>query len=186
MQKVCLFIITCLMSVTAWALSPDKDSDNLSKEERRALQEQQDSLDFELAKVAINEGYFVVTARQIRDTHGPMINVNETTNFVLVQGDVATIQIALERGFSGQNGLGGITLEGKVTKVKINEDKKGNINYSMSVLGSGISAEVYFTLPKGGRNCNATVDSNFSNCHITFSGELHPYNTRVTMGKKIP
>ena len=68
----------------------------------------------------------------------------------------------------------------------LDEDKKGNINYSMSVLGSGISAEVYFTLPKGGRNCNATVDSNFSNCHITFSGELHPYNTRVTMGKKIP
>lgn len=155
------------------------------KQEKKRQQERLDSLQFEMALAAIDDMHFVIVADRVRFRRGYTVNVNQSTNFVLVQGNEATVQLAFERGFSGPNGLGGITVEGRITNVEKRFDKKGNLLYRMMVTGTAISADISFTLPKNGTSCNVTVNSNFYPVRITFSGELKPYNTNVFQGRTI-
>ena len=152
------------------------------KARKKREKEIEDSISFELAKKAVEEGRFVITADQIRGRHGRTVNVNRTTNFVLVQGDTAVVQFALEGIVNSPNGIGGLTVEGRVTKKRIDYDKRGNLNYTMYVTGTALSADVTFTLPKGSTRCSATVNSNFSSDQLTFSGELCPYRSNVYQG----
>lgn len=155
------------------------------KQEKKRKQQQLDSLQFAISLNAIEDMHFVIVADRVRFRRGYTVNVNESTNFVLVQGDETTVQLAFERGFSGPNGLGGITVEGRITKVEKKFDKKGNLIFRMMVSGTAISADISFTLPKNGTNCDVTVNSNLYPARITFSGELKPYNTRIFQGRTI-
>ena len=151
-----------------------KEQKKAEKARKKREKEIKDSISFELAKKAVEEGRFVITADQIRGKHGRTVNVNRTTNFVLVQGDTAVVQFALEGIVNSPNGIGGLTVEGRVTKKRIDYDKRGNLNYTMYVTGTALSADVTFTLPKGSTRCSATVNSNFSSDQLTFYGELCP------------
>lgn len=153
----------------------------MSEAEKRQ-QAKLDSIRFEIAKEAVENHRFVIVADRISGKRGYSVNVNETTNFVLVQGDKATVQFAIERGISGFNGLGGLTVEGSITKSEIKYDKKGNLNVTMFVLGSAISADIQFKLPKNSTRCDATVTSTFYGGRLVFSGELHPYGTDIYQG----
>lgn len=206
MKKVIFAIIAmmaCSMPVLAWQLEnnapltekeqkkaekeAEKQRKKAEKAQKKAIQEQQDSLEFVIAEKAVKDRHFVVTADRVRFRRGNTVNVNYTTNFVLLQGDDATVQLAFDNGMSGYNGLGGITVVGKASNIKINYDKKGNLVFSMSVLGTAISADISFTLPKNSSRCDAVVDSSFYPSRITFSGKLHPYNSQnVFKGLTIP
>lgn len=205
-MKKLVFILALLLAAPTYAIAADtndKEAKEMTKEEKKAEKEaekakkkaekeakkaaeqREDSLRFEVTKQAVNDMKFVVVADRVRDKTGRTINVNSTTNFVLVQGDDATVQLAFEGAFSGPNGLGGITLTGKISNVKSEIDKRGNLVFSMMVQGTGISADVSFTLPKNSNRCDATVDSNFHSTRITFSGELKPYSSKVFKGREI-
>lgn len=158
--------------------SQDKEISEAEKRQQAKL----DSMRFEIAKEAIENRRFVIVADRISGKRGYSVNVNETTNFVLVQGDKATVQFAIERGISGFNGLGGLTVEGSITKSEIKYDKKGNLNVTIFVLGSAISADIHFRLPKNSTRCDATVTSTFYGGRLVFSGELHPYGADIHQG----
>lgn len=108
-----------------------KEQKKAEKARKKREKEIKDSISFELAKKAVEEGRFVITADQIRGKHGRTVNVNRTTNFVLVQGDTAVVQFALEGIVNSPNGIGGLTVEGRVTKKRIDYDKRGNLNYTV-------------------------------------------------------
>lgn len=191
-------VALCGLLPAAYALADDVYTDDiyatdktptLTKEQKKAekarkkrQQEIADSLSFEQAKAAVEDGHFVITADQIRGRRGRTISVNRTTNFVLVQGDTAVVQFALEGVVNSPNGIGGLTVEGRVTKRKVDYDKRGNLNYTMYVTGTALSADVTFTLPKGTTRCSATVNSNFSSDQLTFYGELTPYSRNIYQG----
>ena len=61
-----------------------KEQKKAEKARKKREKEIKDSISFELAKKAVEEGRFVITADQIRGKHGRTVNVNRTTNFVLV------------------------------------------------------------------------------------------------------
>lgn len=163
----------------------DKLTRNIEKEISREKERAYDSIAFDISKQAINDMHFVIVAERIRGKYGYSVNVNETTNFILVQGDRATVQFALEGFWSGPNGMGGLTFEGSITNTEINIDKKGNLNFSMHINGPAINADVRFTLPKDSNYCEATVTSSFHNNRITFSGTLKPYKYPVHQGRTL-
>lgn len=164
----------------------EKKRKEAEKQKVKAIKEYQDSLGFVVSQEAIKDKHFVIVADRVKFRRSPTINVNSSTNFVLVQGDNATVQLAFERGLSGLNGLGGITVEGRVSNMKIDYDKKGNLTCSMVVNGTAISADITFSLPKNGSTCYATVSSNFYPTKITFYGSLFPYNSnRIIEGRKL-
>lgn len=156
----------------------EKAEKKARKEAEKAKKEAEDNALFEIAQQAIQNRSFLLKATRVEFKRGQNSYVNSETNFVSLNGDDAVIQLALNTAISGPNGLGGVTVEGKASDIKMSTDKKGNISFEMNVMGAGVSARVSFKMTAGTNQCNATVLPNFNSNRITFDGELMPYNSR--------
>jgi len=64
---------------------------------------------------------FVLEANTFYDRYGRMSFVSPNSNFFLMSNEEAVLQIAFNNGRLGPNGLGGITLEGRVSKYEVKD-----------------------------------------------------------------
>lgn len=144
------------------------------KQAKKTAEEIEEKMQYEAAMQALNNREFVLEADRIIFKYGESAYVNATTNFISMHKDRATIQLAFSSMHAGPNGIGGITVEGIASNIKLNRDKKGNISYSMTVQGTGVSAMVSINIPYGTNKCTSVVSPNFNSNRITFSGYLYP------------
>lgn len=156
------------------AAAQDNKTEKLTKQERKALRAKMDSLMFVQAETALADSMFVLEADEVVFKRGYVAHVTSNTNFIAVEGDRAVVQVAFNVPWSGFNGLGGITVEGLVSKYETRKDKKGNMFVEMSVSGRGISAQVFITLMAGGNEASVSVMQNFYSGRITLNGVIVP------------
>jgi hypothetical protein len=157
---------------TIW-MQDYKLNGKLTKKQRKQLKAMMDSINFARAAAAMDNMDFVLRADRLLFKYGHTAYVNSVTNFISVSGDYATVQVAPFYG-GGPNGVGGITLDGRVSNVKYETRKNGNWSLSMSVMGSIISATLNIELYAGGNNAEVTITSNFRSNKITLTGTLTP------------
>ena len=179
-MKRIITLIT-LVLVSASTLMYAQSSSETRQAERKAQREAQKAREkaenernYPIAVQALKEGKFVLEADQLVFKRGRSAFVSSTTNFVLMDGEHASVQIAANNALAGPNGIGGITVDGSRKEMKITTDKKGNVNCSFSVQGIGISAQVYITLTNGGNNASARISPNFNSNTLTLNGVLVP------------
>ena len=179
-MKRIITLIT-LVLVSASTLMYAQSSSETRQAERKAQREAQKAREkaenernYAIAVQALKEGKFVLEADQLVFKRGRSAFVSSTTNFVLMDGEHASVQIAANNALAGPNGIGGITVDGSRKEMKITTDKKGNVNCSFSVQGIGISAQVYITLTNGGNNASARISPNFNSKTLTLNGVLVP------------
>ena len=142
------------------------------REAQKAREKAENERNYAIAVQALKEGKFVLEADQLVFKRGRSAFVSSTTNFVLMDGEHASVQIAANNALAGPNGIGGITVDGSRKEMKITTDKKGNVNCSFSVQGIGMSAQVYITLTNGGNNASARISPNFNSNTLTLNGVL--------------
>lgn len=153
----------------------DRKAERDAERARMKAEEQAaDQLSYQQAVQAIKDKQFVLEANQVVFKYGQTAFVSSNTNFVMLNGNRATVQIAFNTPYPGPNGIGGVTVDGTVSDVKTSMDKKGNVNCNFSVQGIGISAQVFITLTNGGNNATVTVNPNFNSNTLTLSGNLVP------------
>ena len=179
-MKRIITLIT-LVLVSASTLMYAQSSSETRQAERKAQREAQKAREkaenernYAIAVQALKEGKFVLEADQLVFKRGRSAFVSSTTNFVMTDGEHASVQIAANSALAGPNGIGGITVDGSRKEMKITTDKKGNVNCSFSVQGIGISAQVYITLTNGGNNASARISPNFNSNTLTLNGVLVP------------
>ena len=177
-MKRIITLIT-LVLVSASTLMYAQSSSETRQAERKAQREAQKAREkaenernYAIAVQALKEGKFVLEADQLVFKRGRSAFVSSTTNFVLMDGEHASVQIAANNALAGPNGIGGITVDGSRKEMKITTDKKGNVNCSFSVQGIGISAQVYITLTNGGNHASARISPNFNSNTLTLNGVL--------------
>lgn len=182
MKRIIILIVACLGLgglMQAEAMPQEVQTKELTKAERKAIEKREreihDSIDHVMALDAVNEGYYVVMARTLTMRGYTFPNPQPNMNFVLVQGDKATIQIAFNNGAPGLNGLGGITVEGTISGNRIKYDKKGNAYWDFNVMGPAVSAQVSITLYGDSNSAVATVNPNFGPGDLRISGPLVSY-----------
>lgn len=180
MKKITLLMLSLFLYVTGQAQTVEKriytqaeQQAAQEREEQKRTEEVQDSILFVEAVKSLEKLDFVVEADKLIFKHGETAYVTLNTNFFSLSDDQAVVQIAPFNS-GGPNGVGGITLEGRASNIKMKTDKKGNISFSMSVIGNSISANVSLSLPQGSHRATVTVNPNFSSNRITFSGYLIP------------
>lgn len=126
---------------------------------------------------------FVVEADQLVFKRGQSAFVSSSTNFISMHDDKTVVQVAPFNG-GGPNGVGGITVEGRASDIKLKTDKRGNTYFTMNVLGNGISAMVTISMAKGSNRASVTVNPNFNSNRITLNGILIPAEeSRVFKGR---
>ena len=191
-MKRIITLIT-LVLVSASTLMYAQSSSETRQAERKAQREAQKAREkaenernYAIAVQALKEGKFVLEADQLVFKRGRSAFVSSTTNFVLMDGEHASVQIAANNALAGPNGIGGITVDGSRKEMIITTDKKGNVNCSFSVQGIGISAQVYITLTNGGNNASARISPNFNSNTLTLNGVLVPLSqSNVYKGRAI-
>ena len=143
------------------------------REQEKRIEAIQDSIRSVEAFAALEQLDFMLEANRLSFKRGETAYVTSNTNFVSLSDDKAVIQIAPFDG-GGPNGVGGITLEGRASNIKLKTDKKGNVTFTMSVSGTGLSATVDISLPKNSYMASVTVTPNFHSNRVTLYGILLP------------
>ena len=179
MKKLFLFMAILALGVPVYAQSEkriytkEEQESARSRELQKRLEAIQDSIDYVNAANALENLDFVLEADQIQFKRGGLAFVSSTTNFISLSDSKAVVQIAPFNG-GGPNGVGGITVEGTASNIKMKTEKNGNVFFSMNVMGAGISASVDIWLYKGGNSATVTVNPNFHSNRITLNGRLVP------------
>ncbi|MDM8267925.1 DUF4251 domain-containing protein [Barnesiella viscericola] len=180
------FAFVLAMFLLVWAGSAAAQERELTKEEKKALQERIDSLQHADAERAIYEKSFTMEADQVIFKRGETAFVASNTNFVSIDGDRAVVQTAFNIPVSGLNGLGGVTVEGSFSNYDLRKDKKGNLFLSLNVMGTGISARVDITLYNGSNQAIVNIVPNFHSNNITLKGIILPLDkSRVFKGSTL-
>ena len=184
-----LVAIIC-MPANSWAQDYDDDiyviektapiPENETKKERKErIKKDHDIVDsiYHLkAELAADDGYFVLQATEVRNSYGRYeLGLNDNTNFMLMQGDKGIFQVAFNTMSAGANGLGGITLHGRISNKKLTHDKKGNTIITYMMIGRRMNASVTITIFKGSDQAIADVFPTLGNGLITLRGRLVPY-----------
>lgn len=151
--------------------------DSIEAARLRARQEQHliDSVAHAKAVNALQRREFVLESDELTLKHGERGYVNSTTNFVALHDGKATVQISPFQSGGGPNGVGGITVEGMPTGLKLETDRKGVVRFSMNVTGNGISAQVIVALSPSDSCATATIIPNFNSLNATLDGQLVPF-----------
>jgi hypothetical protein len=151
--------------------------ETLTKEEKKALKKKENE-QFEKMLIAntsesIKARYFVLKADQIRGRRGDLINVNSSINFVAVEGEETYVQMGSESGL-GYNGVGGITVKGKITSFKVKQaGKHDSYNIVMNTLSSSGNLTIMMNVNVTGETASAVVSSNWGG-RVEFNGYLVP------------
>lgn len=145
----------------------------LSKKERRALQARIDSLQWQEALRAVSDTAFTLEADQVIFKYGHRAYVSSTTNFVTVNKNRATVQVAFNVPLAGPNGMGGVTLDGTVSGYRTTTDNKST-TLTFNVTGTGISARLVIIMYNGSDRAQVDVLPNFNSRSISLSGRLLP------------
>ncbi len=182
MKRFIYLLLIGIFCTSAVALAQKKQK--MSKEERKAAEKELNMRLFNQAKDAIENKCFVLEADRIMFKYGQSTYVTSTTNFVSVDDNKATVQIAFAGARLGPNGLGGITVDGTPSKYEIRYDKHGNLTLSMSVQGIGISAQVLIRMSNGSNIATADINPNFNSNRMTMRGSIIPLeNSNIFKGR---
>lgn len=185
-----IFIMLALLAVQVSMFAQDKKMTRKEKEaawraerlRKRAQEERQiirdDSIQFVQAINAIRNGSWALEASNVTFNNGVTRFVTANTNFVSVDDGQAVVQTAFNNSnINSPNGLGGITLEGRVIGEELKMDKEGNVYYNYSIQGADISATVNVVVTANSNQATATVNPNFNSNQMTLSGYIYPYDT---------
>lgn len=167
-------VIICAILVLTGALFAQGGPGLTRKERKEVRREQQrivDSTFYAKALLGLNNHDWVLEANSIQSKRGMTYQVNGITNFVMVDKDRGTVQLASPVR-AGYNGLGGITLDGNISSYKVSSDKKGNVSVEFYILGVGINATIFVSLYAGSNRAQVTVSSNSWGSRITYNGTI--------------
>lgn len=173
-MKNIIFLIAAIILGTLNINAQEGNRRELTKKERKAIEARIDSIKNAKAEQAINDSAFVLEADLVTFKRGRTAHVTSNTNFVAVNGGEASVQVAFNVPWPGFNGLGGITVDGYISKYEKKKDKKGNIYLEMNVSGRGISAQVFITLWSGSNKASVNIMQNFHSGRISLDGVIVP------------
>ncbi len=156
----------------------------LRKEARKEAKRLEEEKAMALTKHLIDARKFVLIADFIGNNRGTRIPVSSTINFIKIDTAHCVIQIGSLNGI-GYNGVGGVTAEGRISKFKITQNKKGN-SYTMRLTTNTIIGTydiVLFINAIG--NADATV-TGIAPGALRYYGRIVPIeNSKIYQGRSL-
>ena len=136
MKKIFLILLSIFL-VLFFAFGQDKGSENNENPKEQKKQAELKSLQKydSLSKTR----YWVLEAHTIYDRYNKSIPVNSSLNFISMKDSLMTIQLSVSNTVPGNNGIGGITIDGKMTKYEINKSKNIFIHCSMLAMSKNMA-----------------------------------------------
>jgi hypothetical protein len=129
---------------------------------------------------------FVLEANSVSDKYGNKIVVSSMINFLAVDSNKITIQLASLSGIGGANGMGGVTTDGNITQYIVNRTGKNKTGYSIRIytMTNIGSFDIVFSIMSNG-TADASISGNWGS-RLNYYGYLVPVKkSRVFKGMTI-
>lgn len=174
-------IIGLILLLSCNILVAQESEKKMTRKERRAMEREKKEAEEKvyeeqqsaIVKMAIDSANWVLEADMLFNRYGRSVNVSSTLNFVGVTNDFATVQLGSQSGL-GYNGVGGVTLDGKVTKYEVDYNEKKGTYFIVLIVSSALGTfDVRMSANKTGSMVDATIKGNGPQS-VRYSGRLLP------------
>ena len=173
------FTLILLISFVGVADAQSRSERRMQRKQERL--EQQKEMIVDLAE----EQAFVLEADALFDRYMNRYNM-VNNSFIMLRGDEVVLQTATPGGHPGYNGMGGITMNGRLTDYEVKEGKKNRpvtVTAQVSTVAAG-HGTIRMTIGSNG-NATGIFRDNWGN-RITFSGRISDLeNSRVYEGMSL-
>jgi Na+-transporting methylmalonyl-CoA/oxaloacetate decarboxylase gamma subunit len=170
-----------------------EETQQLSKQEIKKLQKEQKKAEkaaeaermAEVTSFMVHQQQFVLEADYLSDKYGQRVPVTPTINFVMVDSVAGTVQFGSAEAI-GYNGVGGVTVDGRVTKYEYSVIGKKEDSYSIRlILMSSIGTYDITLMVNSQGYADASIRGNWSG-QLNYHGKLVPLTlSRVYKGTPI-
>jgi hypothetical protein len=192
MKKIIGILLLLLFPIVSFAqeqqeVLDEKTLKEFQKEKQQAEKKEAEKKLKELVDSMIENRSFVLEANYISGKSGSQIPVNSNLNFISVDSTEAVIQLGSPWGI-GLNGVGGITVDGNITKYKFLKDStKRGTSYSitMYIMSSMGIYDILLWVSQSG-SATATIRGTTSG-QLNYTGSLVPLSlSKVYKGQSSP
>jgi Na+-transporting methylmalonyl-CoA/oxaloacetate decarboxylase gamma subunit len=190
MKSLMTFLIAFVLVLGAFSqeetqqLSP-KEIKKLQKEQKNAARAAEEERMAEVTRYMVHQQQFALEADYLSDKYGQRVTVTPTINFVMIDSLVGTVQFgdALAVGY---NGVGGVTVDGRITKYEYSVIGKKEDSYSIRlILMSSIGTYDITLMVNSQGYADAQIRGNWSG-QLNYHGKLVPLTlSRVYKGTPI-
>jgi len=150
----------------------------LKKEKQREAEANQAAL----VQTSIHYKKFVLEGQFLSNKYGEQVVVDPILNFISVDGEECTFQLGKSQGL-GPNGLGGVTIEGKIKDFEVQINKKGIYYIKFRVTSSAGTLFIHMDVSPLGK-AHATITSNTSS-NLIYIGNIVPLeSSRIFKGSR--
>ncbi len=162
-----------------------KEIKKLQKEQKMAEKAAEAERMAEVTSFMVNQQQFVLEADYLSDKYGQRVPVTPIINFVLVDSLVGTVQFGDAMAI-GYNGVGGVTVDGRITKYEYSVIGKKEDSYSIRlILMSSIGTYDITLMVNSQGYADASIRGNWSG-QLNYHGKLVPLTlSRVYKGTPI-
>jgi uncharacterized protein YdeI (BOF family) len=161
-----------------------KEARAKAKAEKKAARAAAEAANVEMIKGLIEQRHFVLEATFLANKQGQRISVSPTLNFIMIEKDKATFQFG---GGSqmGYNGVGGVTMDGRVQNYEYTTDKKGIIHLDFQIATSLGTIFVSMTIMPQTSHADANITGTGGK-KLYYTGDIvPPEKSRVYKGSSI-
>lgn len=170
MKLIVLCLCILLININVSIAQQDK---KLSKKEKKELRKQQQIEQNRIIIELLYSKNWVIEAHTVYDRYSQSYQLNPTINFVGVKDEEGALQLGFD-GLIGWNGVGGVTVDGKVTKYEVKEGNgKSGPTLNLRFQGRGIGSAIINVTVNSSGQATARVNGDFGD-RITFAGTIKP------------
>ncbi len=171
-MKRIVSILLLLCIVATYSTAQEKKSRAELRKEKKEQREKEMAVKKEQMIALLETRQWILEANTLQDRSGQSYIIESNLNFVGVVKEKATVQLGVSDQM-GLNGVGGITLDGTISKYEMNPGKKANsgitleINVSGAVMGF---VTINFSIGADG-GASATV-TGMNGERLTYRGDI--------------
>ena len=165
MKKIALFLSVVFL-FSACTSTKDMSSSRAENRKLKKLAEQAD------VKKAIESRKYIIKVNRLY-AGGGIFDLIPTSNFVIINGEIASISLGYMGRSFGSHRITGINLNGHAINYKMESNEtKGGYKIQMAVTYGSDKFDVYLTIGNGG-SCNISIDNAYIQS-VYYTGTLIP------------
>ncbi len=177
MKSIATLLLAFIFAMGAFS----QDEGRLTKSEIRKLQREQRKQEQEaekeqmvlLTRIMVEQHRFVLEADFLSDRIGTRVPVQSNINFIMIDSLEGVVQFGSAMSI-GYNGVGGATIEGRITKYEYNMIGKNKDGYSLTIVFISTLGSYDITMMINADGyADATIRGNWSGA-LSYHGKLVP------------
>ncbi len=172
-QIIMLFFLALVSTAWTQDVTMDKKAQrDLIKQQKKAAKEEAAARTAAMVDLMATHGTFVLEADILFDKYGHAMNVPSNINFIASDSISGILQVG-SNYYLGSNGVGGVTVEGRIINYEcLKNEKKGYYNISYSLSTSAGTYDIQMTITADGHG-DATIRSNWPGS-LRYTGKVVP------------